>query len=135
MVPMYAPMSVLSKKLRAKRFCEVEDELIELSQKGYRIVVLSTLESLPYLDAESKDKGYKSHSDALIEIAKRTGLVIFIFFFEVPKEKEGALCLSVNPVHRKFLPPSRVIITKDNREKTELRFSVTNRDEWSFSSC
>lgn len=127
--------SVLSKRLRAKRFCEVEDELTELSHKGQRVVVLSTLESLPYLDAESREKGYKTHSDALIEIAKRTGLVIIIFSFDAPKEKDGAICLSADPVRRKFLPPSRVIITKDNREKTELRFSVTERDEWSFSTC
>ena len=127
--------SVLSKRLRAKRVCEVEDELIELAQKGRRVIVLSTLESLPYLDAESREKGYQMHSDALIEIAKHTGLVIIIFSFDAPKEKEGAICLSADPVRRKFLPPSSVIITKDNREKTELGFSVTERDEWSFSTC
>ncbi len=130
-----AAQSVLSKRLRAKRFCEVEDELTVLSQKGYRIAVISTLERLPYLDAESREKGYESHSDALIETAKRTGLVIFVLWFEVPLSCKGATCLYVTPVKRMFLPPTGAIVMKDNSTKSEFRFSSSNRDDWHFSKA
>ncbi len=122
-----AAQSVLSKRLRAKRFCEVEDELIVLSQKGYRIAVISTLERLPYLDAESREKGYESHSEALIEIAKRTGIAIVVFTLAPPKARENAICLSITPIRRMFLPPSGIIVEKDRKDKFELKFKVTDR--------
>ena len=127
--------AILSKRLRAKRFCEVEDELEVLSSKGFRVVILSYDSGFPYLDAESREKGYESHSDALIETAKRTGLVIFVLWFEVPLSCKGATCLYVTPVKRMFLPPTGAIVMKDNSTKSEFRFSSSNRDDWHFSKA
>ena len=71
--------AILSKRLRAKRFCEVEDELEVLSSKGFRVVILSYDSGFPYFDAESREKGYSNYYDALKMVAVKYGLSLIVF--------------------------------------------------------
>ena len=116
--------SVLSKKLRARRFCDVEDELMELSEKGYKTVLLSSFDELPYIDAESKEKGYGNHHDAISSIARAYGMSLILISAEVPERKDGAICLHVKPVKNKLLFMLReyVIVDRDGIQQVKLRF-------------
>ena len=127
--------SVLSKRLRVKRFCEVEDELRELSSKGYKTVVIAYFESLPYLDAESMEKGYRDHHEALASIAKECGLSIMLFSSKAPKQKADAICLHVTPVksRRLFEAPKRVIVSRDEKMKAMFNFRTDSNIIGSFS--
>lgn len=71
--------SILSKRLRAKRLCEVEDELEVLSSKGFKVVSLSYGTDFPYLDVESRDKGYVDHYDAFRKVALKYDLSLIVF--------------------------------------------------------
>lgn len=131
--------SVLSKRLRVRRFCEVEDELCELSRKGYRTVLLSMFEKLPYIDAESKSKGYEDHHDAISSIARACGMSIILISSEAPERCDGAICLHVKPVKNKliFMLPEYVIVDRDGVQQVKLElhsdssiagcFSIGNR--------
>ena len=116
--------SILSKRLRARRFCEVEDELKELSGKGYKTVLLSSFDELPYIDAESKEKGYGNHHDAISSIARAYGMSLILISEEVPERMAGAICLHVKPVKNKFLfmLPEYVIVDRDGIQQVRLRF-------------
>lgn len=102
--------AIKSKKLHCRRFCELEDELRELSLKGYRIVVISKFEELSYLDAESKDKGYINISDALKKIANELGMIILIAYQNRKKEMEDSTVLSIFAKPRKYLLPREIIV-------------------------
>ena len=113
--------SLLSKRLHARRFCEAEDELRTLSEKNYRIIVISSLENLPHLDAESIGKGYCNHFTALRSIAEDTGAAIIVFCGNVPHRLDGAICLNIEPEYRKFLPPCMIAVHRDNAAKAIFR--------------
>lgn len=118
--------SILSKRLRAKRFCEMEDELEILSKKGYKLVILSYGAGFPYLDAESKEKGYSDHYDALKTVAVKYGLSLIVFTSALPKKMDGMTTLKVWPERNRLIlaPPEEVTVTV-NGEK-QYRFHIDN---------
>ena len=112
--------------LRAKRFCEVEDELEVLSLKGFRVVILSYDSGFPYLDAESREKGYSNYYDALKMVAVKYGLSLIIFTSSLPKKMDGVTTLKVWPERNRLIlaPPEEVTVTV-NGEK-QYRFHIEN---------
>ena len=113
---------VISKKLRARRFCELEDELRELSFKGYRVVVLSKFEELPYLDAESREKKYRNHLDALNILATELGLIILIIYEKYQMEMDDNTLFRITPKPRKYLPPCDVNVKNNSGRNASYRF-------------
>ena len=109
--------AILSKRLRAKRFCEVEDELEVLSSKGFRVVILSYDSGFPYFDAESREKGYS---------AVKYGLSLIVFTSSLPQKLNGVTTLKVWPERNRFIlaPPEEVTVTV-NGEK-QYRFHIDN---------
>lgn len=118
--------SILSKRLRAKRFCEFEDELEVLSSKGYRLIILSYGADFPYLDAESREKGYTDHYDALKKAAVKYGLFLIIFASSLPKKTDGMTTLRIWPERNRLIlaPPEELTVTV-NGEK-QYRFHIKN---------
>ena len=118
--------AILSKRLRAKRFCEVEDELEVLSLKGFRVVILSYDSGFPYLDAESREKGYSNYYDALNMVAVKYGLSLIVFTSSLPQKLNGVTTLKVWPERNRFIlaPPEEVTVTV-NGEK-QYRFHIEN---------
>lgn len=118
--------SILSKRLRAKRFCEVDDEIEVLSSKGFKLIFLSYGADFPYLDAESKEKGYSDHYDALKRVAVKYGLSLIVFTSSFPKNLDGVTTLKVLPERNRLIlaPPEEVTVTV-NGEK-QYRFHIEN---------
>ena len=118
--------SILSKRLRAKRFCEVEDELEALSSKGFRVVTLSYGADFPYFDAESREKGYVDHYDAFGKVAVKYGLSLIVFTSSLPRNLDGVITLKVWPERNRLIlaPPEEVTVTV-NGEK-QYRFHIEN---------
>lgn len=118
--------SILSKRLRAKRFCEVEDELEVLSSKGFKLIFISYGTGFPYLDAESREKGYLDHYDALKEVAVRYGLSLIVFTSSLPKKTDGITTLKIWPERNRLIlaPPEELTVTV-NGEK-QYRFHIEN---------
>lgn len=119
--------ALLSKRLRAKRFCEVEDELEILSSKGYKVIILSDDADFPYLDAESREKGYADCYDALKKVAVEYGLSLIVFTSSFPtKKRDGVTTLNVRPERNRLIlaPPEAVTVTV-NGEK-QYRFHIEN---------
>lgn len=111
--------SILSKRLRAKRFCEFEDELALLSSKGYRLVAFSYGPSFPYLDAESKEKGYWDQYDALKKVAMTYGLSLIVFSSFHERKIAGIRTLTVTPERNRLIlaPPEEVTVIVDGEER------------------
>lgn len=118
--------SILSKRLRAKRFCEVEDELEVLSSKGFKLIFLSYGTDFPYLDAESKEKAYTNHYDALKKNAMEYGLSLIVFTSSLPKKTDGITTLKIWPERNRLIlaPPEELTVTV-NGEK-QYRFHIEN---------
>ena len=118
--------SILAKRLRAKRFCEVEDELEVLSAKGFKVVTISYGADFPYLDAESREKGYTGHYDAFRKVAVEYGLSLIVFTSSLPKKMDGVTTLKVWPERNRLIlaPPEEVTVTV-NGEK-QYRFHIEN---------
>lgn len=118
--------SILSKRLRTKRFCEVEDELEVLSSKGFKVVTLSYGADFPYLDAESREKGYADHYDAFGKVAAKYGLSLIVFTSSLSRNLDGVTTLKVWPVRNRLIlaPPEEVTVTV-NGEK-QYRFHIEN---------
>ena len=118
--------AILSKRLRAKRFCEVEDELEVLSSKGFRVVILSYDSGFPYLDAESREKGYLNHYEALKMVAVKYGLSLIIFTSSLPKKMDGVTTLKVWPERNRLIlaPPEEVTVTVNGGK--QYRFHIEN---------
>ena len=118
--------SILSKRLRTKRFCEVEDELEVLSSKGFKVVTLSCGADFPYLDAESREKGYADHYDAFGKVTAKYGLSLIVFTSTLPKKLDGVTTLKVWPARNRLIlaPPEEVTVTV-NGEK-QYRFHIEN---------
>lgn len=100
----------VSKRLRARRFCEVEDELMGLFSKGYRIAVITCAEDLPPLDAESREKGYADCLHVLSSVAADTGFSIIAMCWKLPDVSDHAVCLSVIPERVKFILPRYILL-------------------------
>ena len=118
--------SILSKRLRAKRFCEVEDELEVLSAKGFKVVPLSYGADFSYLDAASREKGYADYFDAFGKVAAKYGMSIIVFTSILPKKQDGVITLKVWPERNRLIlaPPEEVTVTV-NGEK-QYRFHIEN---------
>ncbi len=118
--------AILSKRLRAKRFCEVEDELEILSQKGYKTIILTYGTGFPYLDAESLEKGYGDHYDALKKVASKYGLSLIVFASHLARKIDGMTTIKVWPERNRLIlaPPEEVTVTV-NGEK-QYRFHIEN---------
>ena len=113
----------VSKRLRARRFCEVEDELRALARKGYRIAVITCAEDLPPLDAESKEKGYAGCLHALSSVAADTGLSIIAMCWKLPDDSDQAVCPRI-PERVKFILPRYVTVVRNGSEKERFRFTL-----------
>ena len=118
--------SILSKRFRAKRFCEVEDELEVLSSKGFKVVILSYDSGFPYLDAESREKGYLNHYEALKMVAVNYGLSLIVFTSSLPKKMDGVTTLKVWPERNRLIlaPPEEVTVTVNGEQ--QYRFHIEN---------
>ena len=118
--------SILAKRLRAKRFCEVEDELEVLSSKGFKVVSLSYGTDFPHLDVESRDKGYVDHYDAFRKVALKYDMSLIVFTSSLPKKMDGVTTLKVWPERNRLIlaPPEEVTVTV-NGEK-QYRFHIEN---------
>ena len=122
--------SILSKRIRAKRFCELEDELEILAEKGYRTIILAHVPNLPYLDVESIGKGYADHYDALKKAAMRYGLSLIAITstYLLPKNIDGITTLKVIPERNRLLlaPPEILTVTVDEEKKYRFRIDDDN---------
>lgn len=118
--------AILSKRLRVKRFCEVEDELEVLSSKGFRVVILSYDSGFPYLDAESREKGYLNHYEALKMVAVKYGLSLIVFTSSLPQKLNGVTTLKVWPERNRLIlaPPEEVTVTVNGGK--QYRFHIEN---------
>ena len=114
----------VSKRLRARRFCEVEDELRALARKGYRIAVITCAEDLPPLDAESKEKEYAGCLHALSSVAADTGPSIIAMCWKLPDDSDQAVCLRVIPERVKFILPRYLTVVRNGSEKERDRFTL-----------
>lgn len=119
--------AIKSKKLHCRRFCELEDELRELSLKGYRIVVISKFEELPYLDAESKEKGYSNICDAIRILSNELGLIILVMYQNKRGEMEGSTILNILAKSRKYLPPREVSVECNSEIAGHYLFSCSKK--------
>lgn len=127
--------SILSKRLRAKRFCEVEDELEVLSSKGYKVVTLSYGADFPYLDAESSEKGYADHYDAFGKVAVKYGLSLIVFTSTLPQKLNGAITLKVWPERNRLIlaPPDEATVTVNGEKQYRLHIKNDSRIIAGFS--
>lgn len=118
--------SILSKRLRAKRLCEVEDELEVLSAKGFKVVTISYGADFPYLDAESREKGYADHYDAFGKVAVKYGLSLIVFTSSLPRNLDGVTTLKVWPERNRLIlaPPEAVTVTVNGGK--QYRFHIEN---------
>ena len=127
--------SILSKRLRAKRFCEVEDELEVLSAKGFKVVTLSYGADFPYLDAESREKGYADHYDAFGKVAANYGLSLIVFTSSLPRNLDGVTTLKVWPVRNRLIlaPPEEVTVTVNGEKQYSFHIENDSRIIAGFS--
>lgn len=118
--------AILSKRIRAKRFCELEDELEVLSSKGYKAIILAYDSAFPYLDAESREKGYLNHYEALKMVAVNYGLSLIVFTSSLPKKMDGVTTLKVWPERNRLIlaPPEEVTVTVNGEQ--QYRFHIEN---------
>lgn len=119
--------AIKSKKLHCRRFCELEDELRELSTKGYRIVVISNFEELPYLDAESKAKGYLNIPDAIRILSCELGMNILILYQDQIEEMRSSTILEIFVKPRKYLPPRKVSVECNSKIVGNYLFSCSKK--------
>ena len=112
--------AILSKRLRAK------DELEVLSSKGFRVVILSYDSGFPYLDAESREKGYLNHYEALKMVAVKYGLSLIVFTSSLPQKLNGVTTLKVWPERNRLIlaPPEEVTVTVNGGK--QYRFHIEN---------
>ena len=80
----------------------------------------------PYLDAESREKGYSNYYDALNMVAVKYGLSLIVFTSSLPQKLNGVTTLKVWPERNRFIlaPPEEVTVTV-NGEK-QYRFHIEN---------
>ena len=80
----------------------------------------------PYLDAESREKGYADHYDAFGKVAVKYGLSLIVFTSSLPGNLDGVTTLKVWPVRNRLIlaPPEEVTVTV-NGEK-QYRFHIEN---------
>ena len=121
--------SVLSKRVRAKRFCELEDEFEILARKGYRLILLSSLHPRPYIDAESREKGYTDFDSAIKAVARKYGIAFIVFTYPLPESTADVNTLYVRPERTGFffIPPKRITVEKNGKEK--FLFDINTDDE------
>ena len=121
-----AARAILSKRIRAKRFCEFEDESATLADKGYRTIIIDA--ALPRLDAESIEKGYVDRYDALKKVAIKYGLsfIVITSTSRLPVKVDGITTLKVWPVRNRFLfaPPEELTVTVNGER--QYRFHIEN---------
>lgn len=121
--------SVLSKRVRTKRFCELEDEFELLAGKGYRLILLSSLYPRPYIDAESRENGYTDFDSAIKEVARKYGIAFIVFTYPLPESTADVSTLYVHPERTGFffLQPKRITVEKNGKEK--FLFDINTDDE------
>ena len=138
----YTPFAMLSSSLEAHAFqnrmlfcflsgeCASDEEVIDRLSAGAilskRIRANSYDSGFPYLDAESREKGYLNHYEALKMVAVKYGLSLIVFTSSLPKKMDGVTTLKVWPERNRLIlaPPEEVTVTVNGEQ--QYRFHIEN---------